>query len=59
MSSMLMWLVKAIQIVALVSVPIGLYVGYKNRDMNFELATVVIGAAIFYLASLALRENET
>ena len=54
-----MWLVKAIQILALVSVPIGLYVGYKNRDMNFELATVAIGAAIFYLASLALRENET
>ena len=58
MNGLLVALVRAVQFLALISVPIGLYVGNRNRDMTFELATLVIGAAVFYLASLALRRDD-
>ena len=44
-------LVRSIQLVALLSVVTGLYLGYMNRDMTFELITLAIGAAIFYFAA--------
>ena len=42
-------LLRALQLLALLSVMTGLYVGYINRDMYFELMTLGIGAAAFYL----------
>ncbi|MCH7574779.1 MAG: hypothetical protein IIA59_06600 [Candidatus Marinimicrobia bacterium] len=58
MNSLLAALMRAVQFLALVSVPYGLYVGNRNRDMTFELATLTIGAAVFYLASLALQDGK-
>ena len=55
MNSLLVALIRAVQFLALISVPLGLYIGNRNRDMTFELTTLAIGAAVFYLASQALR----
>lgn len=57
MNSLLVALMRAVQFLALISVPIGLYVGNRNRDMTFELATLAIGATLFYLATVALQEG--
>ena len=48
-------LVRAIQLLAMFSVLGGLYIGYINRDMNFELATLGIGAGLFYLSAALQR----
>ena len=42
-------MLRALQLLAMLSVVTGLYVGYVNRDMNFELMTLIRGAAVFYL----------
>ena len=48
-------LIRGVQLVALFSVVAGLYLGYRNRDMNFELSTLAIGAGLFYLAAYLQR----
>lgn len=48
-------LVRAVQLVALLSVVAGLYLGYRSRDMRFELNTLAIGAGVFYLAAYIQR----
>lgn len=48
-------LIRAVQLVALLSVVGGLYLGYRNRDMGFELNTLAIGAGLFYLAAYIQR----
>ncbi len=54
-NSLLRVLVRAVQLVALFSVVAGLYLGYKSRDMVFELNTLAIGAGVFYLATYIQR----
>lgn len=56
MRNLLRALVRAIQLLALFSVLGGLYIGWANRDMNFELATLGIGAGLFYL-SVAIQSR--
>lgn len=58
MNSLLVAIMRAVQFLALISVPIGLYVGNRNRDMTFELMTLAIGAGVFYLATLALHDGK-
>lgn len=53
--SLLGALVRAVQLVALLSVVAGLYLGYRSRDMSFELNTLAIGAGVFYLAAYIRR----
>ena len=48
-------LVRAVQLAALLSVVAGLYLGYRSRDMVFELNTLAIGAGVFYLAAYIQR----
>ena len=55
MKSLLGALIRAVQLVALLSVVAGLYLGYRNRDMGFELNTLAIGAGLFYLAAYIQR----
>lgn len=43
--------IRSIQLLALVSVIFGLYIGNLNRDMSFELMTLAVGAGIFYGAA--------
>ena len=47
---------RAVQLAAMLSVLGGLYIGYQNRDMTFELMTLGVGAVVFYLTTL-LRER--
>ncbi len=55
MKSLLLVLVRSLQLVAMLSVLSGLYVGLKHRDMGFELITLAVGAGIFYLAAYVQR----
>ncbi|MCH7520377.1 MAG: hypothetical protein IIB42_01580 [Candidatus Marinimicrobia bacterium] len=55
MKSLFGALIRAVQLVALLSVVGGLYLGYRNRDMGFELNTLAIGAGLFYLAAYIQR----
>ena len=48
-------LVRSVQLVALLSVLTGLYLGLKNRDMGFELTTLAVGGGLFYLAAYLQR----
>lgn len=48
-------MVRSLQVLALLSVLSGLYSGVKHRDMGLELASLAIGAALFYLAAYVQR----
>lgn len=56
MRTILVILLRALQLVAMLSVLTGLYVGYINKDMNFELMTLGIGAAAFYLIMIVQKK---
>ena len=56
MRSVMLALVRGIKLLDMLSVLGRLYIGYINRDMNFELATLGIGAGLFYL-SVAIQRH--
>ncbi len=52
-----MWYVaKALEIVGLVQVLGGLYIGFSQNDLGAELKIAVIGIAIFFVGRLLERK---
>ena len=55
MKSLFGALIRAVQLVALLAVVGGLYLGYRNRAVGVDLNTLAIGAGLFYLAAYIQR----
>tara|TARA_B100000315_G_scaffold260870_2_gene326633 strand:+ start:4033 stop:4218 length:186 start_codon:yes stop_codon:yes gene_type:complete len=50
-------ILRSLQIMALLSVLSGLYIGIRDRNLMLEVQALAVGGGIFYLAHLLLKND--